>query len=83
MIPTLIIVQILNIVLLIFFNSYWLSMLMMMVFVVIVCIYIVYDVNLITSKHGLSEDEYIIGALILYIDLMSLLKHLMLILGGK
>ena len=54
-----------------------------MVFVVIVCIYIVYDVNLITSKHGLSEDEYIIGALILYIDVMSLMKYLMHLFGGK
>ena len=48
---------------------------------IITCIYVVYDVYLITEKDGLEYDEYIIGALMLYIDLVNLFIYLLSIFG--
>lgn len=50
---------------------------------IITCIYVVYDVYLITEKDGLEYDEYIIGALMLYIDLVNLFIYLLSIFGER
>jgi len=49
--------------------------------VILTSIYIVYDTKLIMKK--LSLDEYIIGALLLYVDIVQLFMFLLALLGGK
>lgn len=50
---------------------------------IITCIYVIYDVYLITEKHGLSYDDYIIGALLIYSDLISLFIYILSIIGDR
>lgn len=52
---------------------------MMLVFVVFACIYILFDLKLIMEY--LSMDEYIVGALILYVDIIYLFLKLLQLLG--
>lgn len=47
------------------------------------CIYVIYDVYLITEKHGLTVDDYIIGALLIYTDLISLFIYILSIMGER
>lgn len=50
---------------------------------ILTCIYVIYDVYLITEKHGLSYDDYIIGALLIYTDLISLFIYILSIIGER
>ena len=50
---------------------------------IITCIYVIYDVYLITEKHGLDYDDYIIGALLIYTDLISLFIYILSIIGDR
>lgn len=45
----------------------------------------VYDVQLIMGgrKYELSEEEYVFGALILYVDIINILLILLYIFGGS
>lgn len=45
----------------------------------------VYDVQLIMGgrKYELSEEEYVFGALILYVDIINILLILLYLFGGK
>lgn len=47
------------------------------------CVYIVMDIQLIvgSKKRKLSIDDYVIGAMILYIDIIQLFIYLLLILS--
>ena len=50
---------------------------------IVTCIYVIYDVYLITEKHGLSYDDYVIGALLIYTDLISLFIYILSIMGDR
>ena len=41
------------------------------------------DIDLITEKHGLDTDEYIIGALFLYMDLIMIFIYLLSLFGDR
>jgi FtsH-binding integral membrane protein len=64
-----------------FWRSYWLSCIISFFGVVLASIYIVIDIKMI-MKH-LELDEYIIGALMLYADIISLFMWLLSLLGGS
>ena len=57
---------------LIFFTSRWIIIVCCFVMLAIGCIYVYIDVELIINKYGLEYDEYIIGALLLYQDLIMI-----------
>lgn len=50
---------------------------------IITCVYVIYDVYMITEKHGLSYDDYIIGALLIYSDLIQLFIYILSIMGER
>jgi len=64
-----------------FWPSYWLSNVICVVGALLTSIYIVLDVKLIRAK--LELDEYIIGALMLYADIIQLFMFLLSLLGGS
>jgi len=47
--------------------------------VLLFSIYLIYDVQLIAGNHGskLDYDDYIIGSMILYIDIITIFEHIM------
>lgn len=49
--------------------------------VVLTSIYIVYDTKLIMKK--LSLDDYVIGALLLYVDIIQLFMHILALMGNN
>mmetsp|Transcript_31540 Transcript_31540/g.41769 ORF Transcript_31540/g.41769 Transcript_31540/m.41769 type:complete len:84 (+) Transcript_31540:491-742(+) len=53
--------------------------------IVIYGLYLIYDVQLIAGghQHSLSYDEYIVGAMVIYIDIMMLFIELLRLLGDK
>ena len=55
----------------------------MCVLLVIACVYVMIDIDLITEKHGLDYDEYIIGALFLYMDIVMIFVYLLSIFGSR
>lgn len=61
-------------------RSYWLATLFSFLGAILASIYIVLDVKLISKR--LDLDEYIIGALMLYSDIISLFLYLLSLLGG-
>mmetsp|Transcript_29196 Transcript_29196/g.25819 ORF Transcript_29196/g.25819 Transcript_29196/m.25819 type:complete len:201 (-) Transcript_29196:41-643(-) len=50
---------------------------------IVTCIFVIYDVYLITEKHGLDYDDYIIGALMLYTDIISIFIYILSIIGDR
>jgi FtsH-binding integral membrane protein len=50
---------------------------------IITCIYVIYDVYLITEKHGLEYDDYIIGALLIYTDVITMFIYILSIIGNR
>lgn len=68
---------------LIFFTSRWIIIVCCFVMLAIGCIYVYIDVELIIGKYGLEYDEYIIGALLLYQDLIMIFLYLLAILGKR
>ncbi|CAI2372901.1 unnamed protein product [Moneuplotes crassus] len=65
------------------FPSHIMHLIFCWVGLICTCIYVIYDVYLITEKHGLSYDDYIIGALLIYTDLISLFIYILSIIGDK
>ena len=55
------------------------SVIICIISVIILGIYLIYDTQLIIGnrKHGLEIDDYIIGALMLYVDIVTLFMELM------
>lgn len=68
---------------LIFFTNRYIIIVAMSIMLVIACVYVMIDIDLITEKHGLSYDEYIIGALFLYMDLIMIFTYLLAIFGER
>ncbi|CAI2373384.1 unnamed protein product [Moneuplotes crassus] len=69
--------------LIIFINSRWVVTLVSGVMLVICCVYVMIDIDLITEKHGLDTDEYIIAALFLYMDLVMIFLYLLSLFGER
>ena len=69
----------------IFYNSRPVEIAICIVFIIIYGIYIVIDTQLIIGgrKYSLTYDDYIIGALFLYIDIIGLFLHLLRLLKGR
>ena len=65
------------------FSSHLLFMIYCWIGLLFTCVYTIYDVYLITQKHGLGYDDYIIGALLLYMDLISLFIYILSFLGER
>lgn len=55
----------------------------MLVLLVIACIYVMIDIDLITEKHGLSYDDYIIGAVFLYVDIVTIFLYILALFGDR
>lgn len=69
----------------IFVHNRWLQLVIASLGAVIFSIYIVFDTQLILGKHqyGLSIDDYIWAAMMLYIDIVQLFIYILQILGNK
>lgn len=68
----------------IFFYSYWLRLIYSLLAVIVFSIFIIFDTQLIAGgRYGeLTYDDYVVGALILYIDIVGLFIYLLSLLGG-
>ena len=55
------------------------------IFVIIYGLYLVFDVQLIAGgrSHEISLDDYVIGALLLYVDIMMIFLELLKIFGSR
>ena len=69
----------------IFFYSYVLQMFLCALGVLIFGLYLVIDTQLILGegRHKLSIDDYILGAMILYVDIIMIFVYLLQLLGGR
>jgi protein lifeguard len=69
----------------IFYHSRPLQVVVCLIFVVIYTFYIVYDTQLIAGggKWKLGYDDYMIGALCLYVDIIGLFIYILSLLGNK
>ena len=65
----------------IFFPSNLLWNFLYVLIIVLTCIYIIIDTKLIFEK--LSPDEYIIGALFLYVDIIQLFMYVLALCGNN
>jgi len=64
------------------FGSVFAQNLLGYVFVTLAAVYIVYDVDSITSRDGISVDDYILGALFLFTDIINLFMCILQCFGG-
>ena len=51
--------------------------------VLLFSIYLIVDTQLIVNKNGLSKEDYILGALILYMDIVTIFIYILQLLGGN
>jgi FtsH-binding integral membrane protein len=75
--------SIVSIFFLIFFTSRYVIIVVMAVMLVVACVYVMIDIDLITEKHGLGYDEYIVGALFLYMDIVMIFTYVLAIFGER
>ena len=68
---------------LIFFTNRYIIIIAMLVLLVVACIYVMIDIDLITEKHGLSYDDYIIGAVFLYVDIVTIFLYILALFGDR
>ena len=66
-----------------FIHAKWLFLLICWVGLISACIYTIFDVYLIKDAHGLEYDDYIIGALLLYTDLIMIFIYILEIFGNR
>ena len=69
----------------IFIHSRLLSIWISALVVLLLCVFIIYDTQLIIGKHSLkySIDDYVFAAMVIYIDIMRLFLEILKILGKK
>ena len=69
----------------IFYHSRPVQIVICLIFIIIYTFYIVYDTQLIAGKGRwkLGYDDYIIGSLFLYIDIIGLFMYLLMLIGGR
>lgn len=72
-------------ILMIFFATPMLLMLYSGLMTLVMLIFIAVDTQMIVKgrKYGITHDDYIVGALILYLDFLELFLHLLRLLGDK
>lgn len=70
-------------IMMIFFRNQIMFLICCWIGLILTCIYTIYDVYLITEKYGLDEDDYIIGAMLLYLDIINLFIYILSILGDR
>jgi FtsH-binding integral membrane protein len=75
--------SLLSIFFLIFFTNRYIVIIAMVVLLCIACVYVMIDVDLITEKHGLEYDDYIIGALFLYMDIITIFIYILALFGDR
>ena len=63
-----------------FYREKWYYNFLYLLILVLSAIYIIYDTKMIMEQ--LDTDEYIIGAIMLYVDLIQLFIHLLALCGG-
>ena len=51
--------------------------------VLLFSIYLIVDTQLIVSRYGLNYDDYVLGAIILYMDIIQIFLYLLQIFGNK
>ena len=63
----------------------WWHPFILAVLVVVYGLYLIYDTQLITcgKSHSLSYDDYILGSLLVYIDIMLIFLELLRLFGGR
>ena len=66
------------------FGAWWHPFLSALL-VVVYGLYLVYDTQMIAGgkSHSLGYDDYIVGALLLYVDIMMLFLELLRLFGGR
>ena len=69
----------------IFFYSYILRMVICAIGVCLFGLYLIFDTQLILGegRHSLSIDDYILGAMILYMDIIMIFVYLLQLVGGR
>ena len=69
----------------IFFYSYILQVLLCSLGTLLFGIFLIFDTQLILGegRHKLQIDDYILGALILYTDIIMIFYYLLLLCGGR
>jgi FtsH-binding integral membrane protein len=82
-IPGCFIVTIMSLLFILLFISSFIIFLIGWVFLIVACIYVVYDVYQVTSRHGLGYDDYIIASILIYMDLMMIFMLLLCLIGGR
>lgn len=70
---------------LLFFNSTFLYMLILVGSLIIFCIYLIYDTQLLIGgkMHKYSEDDYILAAIQIYLDIVNIFIYLLRLFGNK
>jgi FtsH-binding integral membrane protein len=71
--------------LMIFFHPFYVNMIFCEIAIVLYSVFIVYDTQLIAGGryNEISFDDYVIGALMLYVDIIGLFLYIMSLLGAK
>ena len=69
----------------IFFYSYFFDMLLCAIGVLLFGIYLIFDTQLIVGKgrYSLSIDDYILGAMVLYIDIIMIFIYILQLCGNS
>lgn len=52
-------------------------------YLIITCIYTMFHINTVMSKYGISEKDYVIAAVILYIDLIIIFIYILSLFGKR
>jgi FtsH-binding integral membrane protein len=68
-----------------FFQSRWITLVISSIGVILFGIYLIYDTQLVMGgkRVQLGIDDYIIGSIMLYLDIMNIFVYLLAIVGGK
>ena len=69
----------------IFFTSYFYQMLINSIGALLMSLYLIYDTQLVLGdkKELISVDDYIMGALMIYLDIINLFLYILKIFGKK
>lgn len=64
---------------------YWLYTLYNVLGLILYSFYLIYDTQLIMGgkRYGLSLDDYVVAAIIIYLDIIMIFLYILSLLGGK
>lgn len=68
-----------------FFASRWITLVISSIGVILFGIYLIYDTQLVMGgkRVQLGIDDYIIGSIMLYVDIVNIFLELLVIVGNK